>query len=173
VEIDRPYPTGGTGGGVRWGAVTREWLLKEYVEADKSAKQIADEIGSTGHTVWVWLRKFGIPTRTRRETNKRHSERMSGNGNPAWNGGTARNYHHNALAKSGRSRACEWCGHDQDLQVHHRDHDKYNGDLANLAWLCGPCNRLEAQLWQLEAEGRATMTLEDGRLIIAFRTKEN
>lgn len=173
MEIGRPYPLGGTGGGVRWGGITREWLECEYVGCDKSAKQIADEIGTTHHTVWTWLRKFGVQTRDRREMNERHSRRMAGPGNPSWQGGIGRKYHARLLAKSGRRYACEWCGHDHDLQVHHRDNDPTNGNLENLAWLCGYCNRLEAQARALETEGRATMTLEDGRLIIAFRTKEN
>lgn len=173
MEISRPYPGRRRGSGRQWENVTREWLEAEYRGADKSAQEIADSLGTTRHTVWCWLRKLGIPTRSRKARNKRHSKRMSGEGNPAWNGGTARNYQTRALRQSGRPYECEWCGHDRGLQAHHRDNNPMNGSLENLAWLCGPCNRLEAQTRALETEGRASVSFEDGRLIIAFRTKEN
>lgn len=93
---------------------------------------------------------------------------MSGEGNPAYNGGTCRNYHKNVLLKSGKARRCIWCSTMDDLQVHHIDHDKHNGNADNLDWLCGPCNRMEAQIHALVEAGRATMKIENGELTITF-----
>lgn len=102
--------------------------------------------------------------------NERHSKRMSGSGNPAWKGGTARNYHANVVAS--RPQFCEWCGTTDDLQVHHRDHNPKNGDPDNLALLCGTCNRLESHLRALWESGRAEVLIdgEERRIEIRFST---
>ena len=162
----------GDGNGVRFPGVTREWLVEEYIRKDKSAKQIADGIGSSHNAIITWLKEHGIPLRDREAMNERHAIRMSGDGNPAWSGGTARNYQHRALVKSGRPQVCEWCGTTEDIQMHHRDHNKANGDLSNLAWLCGPCNRAEAHLWILQQDRKANILvdLENHKIEIHFNT---
>jgi len=37
--------------------------------------------------------------------------------------------------------ACERCGADSRLEVHHRDGDRTNNELLNLETLCGSCHR--------------------------------
>ncbi len=159
---------GASAGAARFVGVKRSWLVRQYVELDKSAKQIADEIGTTHHTVWQWLLKHNVPTRTREEMNQRHSKRMSGKGNPAWQGGSDRKYQRRKLIRSGRERRCEWCGARKRLQVHHRNADVEDGDLANLAWLCRHCNMLEAHIRGLVEAGRATTEWRGNELIIKF-----
>lgn len=160
----------GFGCGARFVGITREWLYRQYVELDKSMRDIGGEVGISANGVKVWLEKFDIPVRTEKQCHERHSDRMSGSGNPAWNGGTARNYQARLLRESGRSYICEWCGATKRLQVHHRDHDRENGDLSNLAWLCGPCNRMEAQLWALQQNGRAEVMIDTDahKIVIEF-----
>ena len=90
---------------------------------------------------------------------------MSGSGNPAWNGGTARNYQVKLL-ESIKPKKCGWCETTKDIQIHHIDHDRQNGNLENLTWLCGYCNRLESNLWALQ--DRATFTIDSKKLVIDF-----
>ena len=148
----------------------REWLEHEYWGLNKSLNEIAIEIGGSlcRQTIQHWLRRFGIPARTRQDRNERHSHRMSGSGNPAWNGGTAQNYHARVVAK--RPHICEWCGTTEKVQVHHRDHNKRNGDPDNLGFLCGTCNRLEAGLRALQERGRANVLVDktEHRIEIRF-----
>lgn len=149
----------GQGSGSRVYGMTREWLEREYVELGKSANTIANEIGTTPYSVMSWLRKRGIQVRTRDELNERHSDRMSGAGNPAWNGGTSRNYHARLVAD--REQVCEWCSTTDDIQVHHRDHNTSNGNPDNLGLLCESCNQIEAWFWKLEQSGRAKVTIDN------------
>jgi len=159
----------GSGSGARFYGVTKEWLVREYFEKGKSAHQIGQEIGSSWNAIIVWLRKYGLEPRDWEEICERHSDRMSGDKNPSWIDGSSRHYHFNLLKKSGREYRCEWCGHDQHLQVHHRNHDTSDGDLSNLAWLCGLCNRMEAQLWGLREKGRAEFWINsEGNLEVSF-----
>lgn len=160
----------GFGSGARFVGVTREWLYRQYVELDKSMRDIGSEVGISATGIKVWLEKFGIPVRTEEQCHERHSERMSGKGNPAWNGGTAQNYQKRILKDSGKPKVCEWCGATKRLQMHHMDHDRENSDIDNLTWLCGPCNRMEAQLWALQQNGRAVIMIDTDahKIVIEF-----
>lgn len=178
VDVEHLFPVGsvhppvkvGTGRSARFYGWSKGWLEQQYVEHDLSAKQIAVQLGASHPSVVRQLRKFGFSLRDREEMNERHSKRMSGSGNPAWSGGTTRNYQHGALVKSGQAQYCDWCKTTEDLQLHHIDHDTSNGSLDNLTWLCGACNRVEAYLWKLQKEGRATVVFEGHRLVIDFVT---
>lgn len=44
---------------------TREWLIDQYIVKNKSADQIAREIGRDPKRVWEWIVNYGIPTRPR------------------------------------------------------------------------------------------------------------
>lgn len=156
-----------TGWCVRYEGLTKEWLEYEYITEDKSLRQIAEEVGATLKTIHLWTQKFGL-VKPKAHIHQQHSERMTGRGNPAWNGGTARNYQARLLKRSDKLRRCIWCGATKKLQVHHMDHDRLNGDLDNLEWLCGPCNRMESQMHALECVGRATVKRTDNQLILTF-----
>lgn len=45
--------------------VSREWLVREYVEKRRSCNDIAAEVGYDATSVWAWLRFYAIPTRRR------------------------------------------------------------------------------------------------------------
>ena len=157
---------------VRFVRPDKEWLQYQYWQMGKSLAEIAREQDTTRHTIMIWLIGANIPRRTRNQCSTRHSKRMSGAGNPAWNGGTSRNYHANLIAD--RPQICEWCGTTSDIQIHHQDHNTVNGSPDNLALLCGICNRLEAHLWALQQSGRARILIDkaDHKIEINFTQME-
>lgn len=128
-----------------------------------SHNELAEIYGVSRPTVARWISEFGLI----QPFSERHSTRMSDSGNPAYLNGTSENYLIRKLAK-GKAKVCDWCGTTEKVQVHHIDHDHDNGNESNLMWLCGPCNRLEAQLWQLEQVGRARRHFENNQLVIEF-----
>ena len=152
---------------VRFEHPDREWLYHHYIVLDKTCREIAEEVGTTFATIAAWCRQYEL-TRSRDERNRRHSRAMTGKGNPAWNGGTSENYQRQLLRHSDKPHRCIWCGATKRLQVHHVDHDRDNGDLDNLEWLCGPCNRMEAQIHALERAGRATVERRGSTMILTF-----
>jgi len=169
-EVHPPFKvdTENKQGSARFYGVTKEWLSREYVERDKSSNQIAEEIKTSAFAVCNWLKKFGIPLRTDEEKVERHSERMSGDRNPAWIGGISQNYQRRMLEEEKSEMICSWCKTDEDIQVHHIDHNRDNADLSNLIWLCGNCNKLEAQLWILQQSNRAIVNIGDNEINIIF-----
>lgn len=170
-EIHPPFKVGmgDKQGSARFYGVTKAWLEREYTKLEKSANRIAGENETTTLAVMSWLRRHEVSLRTVEELGQRHSRRMSGSGNPAWVGGTAQRYQTRLLADSDQPKQCVWCGTTEKLQTHHIDHDRDNGDLSNLVWLCGPCNRLESHAWTLQKLGRATFHYEDKRLVVQFQ----
>lgn len=44
---------------------TKEWLIEEYVNKERSASEIGREIGRDSKRVWEWIRDYGIETRKR------------------------------------------------------------------------------------------------------------
>ena len=109
---------------VRYEGLTKEWLEHEYIVEDKTLRQIAEELGATPKAVHVWAQKFGL-VKPKAHIHARHSERMTGEGNPAWSGGTAQNYQRRLLERSDKPYRCIWCGATKRLQVHHMDHDPF------------------------------------------------
>lgn len=102
----------------------------------------------------------------------RQKARMSGEGNPAYINGTSLNYHKNALRRTGNPPDfCEWCNATEDIQIHHKDHDRKNGDIDNLMWLCGSCNRLESHIWALQKKGLVEVMIGVGKIEIKFLNK--
>lgn len=51
---------------------TKDWLFSEYIEKEKTANQIAREIGRDPKRVWEWLRDYEIPTRSRGSQDNGH-----------------------------------------------------------------------------------------------------
>ena len=93
---------------------------------------------------------------------------MSGKNNPAWVNGNSNRYQKRKLRRSGLPEVCQWCGTEDNTEIHHIDHDRANHDLSNLTWLCGTCNKLEAYLRLLEQSGQAEVLKETNRITIKF-----
>ncbi len=125
--------------------------------------QLAEDFEVSVPTIRKWLKKYDLT----QPFPERHAQRMSDEGNAAYTDGSSPNYIIRKLTKD-RPKICEWCGATEKVQVHHQDHDRQNNDLDNLTWLCGPCNRLDAQLWQLKQAGRVLVTHLNRRLTIEF-----
>ena len=45
--------------------VSKEWLYEQYVTLGKDCTQIGQDVHRDSHSVWNWLKDFGIPTRPR------------------------------------------------------------------------------------------------------------
>jgi len=147
--------------------MNKEWLYHEYITLDQTVREVASSIGTTTGSIMWWLKKYGI-TKPKSWLGERHSKCMSGERNPAYVDGTSWKYQRNVLMNSDKPHRCVWCGATKRLQVHHVDHDRDNGDLDNLEWLCGPCNRMEAQIHSLERTGRATVERRGSTMILTF-----
>jgi transposase len=126
-------------------------------------EELADDYGVSLPTIRKWLSSHDLM----QTFEERHSERMSGKGNPAYKNGNSHRYVKRQLTEI-KPKVCEWCGATKRIQVHHIDHDTENNELENLMWLCGPCNRLEAQLWQLQQANRVKVKHLNNRLVIEF-----
>jgi len=112
---------------------------------------LAEHFRVSRPTVQRWLDLVGI----HEPFLERHSKRMSGEGNPAYTNGNSQRYVGRQLVAA-KEKVCDWCGTSEKVEIHHMDHDRTNNDLDNLTWLCGHCNKLEAHLWHLVQNQRAT-----------------
>ncbi len=156
---------------VRFEPPDREWLFYHYWTLNESSQKIADMVGARDRTyICNMLKKFDVPIKPKSLRDANHSKRMSGEGNPAWNGGTASNYHARLLRKARPDKRCAWCGATENVEMHHKDHNRQNGSLENLEWLCYSCNHLEAYLNKLKKDGRAEALIEPdkGQIVVTF-----
>lgn len=164
-------------GEVRFRKPDKEWLYSQYIVQKKSTTVIAEEVKATARSVRLWLRDANIPLRTRVEVGEAHSLAMSGDRNPNWVGGDRRS-HKSALRRLGTPEVCIWCGQgwegDYSMHLHHKDHDKRNGALENLCWMCGACHRLETALWNLVKQGKIDLECdgESRTMVIRFKQGE-
>jgi len=146
---------------------SRDWVYHNYIELDKTIREIATELGCSAMPITNRLREYGI-VKSKKRLAQNHSVRMSGKNNPAWVDGNSRTYQVGKLRRSDLPEVCQWCGTEDNIEIHHIDHDRANHDLSNLTWLCGTCNKLEAYLNLLEQNGQAEVLMETNRIIIKF-----
>ena len=130
----------------------------------KSLSELAKHYEVTVTTVRRWIKFYDLT----QPFVWRHSQRMSGSGNPAYTNGNAQHYVAKKLAKA-KPKICEWCGTGINVQIHHIDHNRQHNENDNLMWLCGACNRLEANIWILYKSNRATFEHVDNQVIITFK----
>lgn len=150
---------------IRWLGITKEWLYHQHIELNKSTQEIADEHKCTQATIWRWLNKLDI-----HKSQEQINQRLMGSNNHGWRGGKTQ-YQKKHLQRSGKPMICDWCGRTNEIQIHHIDHNRENGNLENLTWLCSICNRLEANIWTLRKKNLATYTFDSlgKKLIIEFQ----
>lgn len=44
---------------------SKEWLVNEYITKKRTCNDIAKELKKDPKTIWSWLKKYEIPTRSR------------------------------------------------------------------------------------------------------------
>jgi hypothetical protein len=130
--------------------LARLYLSSPFGEG-KPLEALCQHYGVSMPTIRSWLNKYALT----QEFSERHSQRMSGEGNPAYTNGDSQKYVKRQLGTV-KPVVCDWCGTTEKVEIHHINHDRKNNSLANLTWLCNHCNKLEAHLWHLVREGRAT-----------------
>lgn len=134
----------------------RDWLAAQY--ADHTLTQIANECMVNVSTIARYMDLFGIPRRSHSEA-LRLSGAVSGERNPAWNGGTTperqRLYKTGAWKESVRAAfardgyRCRICGapktRPKSLHTHHikpwSSAPDSRFDVDNLVTLCASCHR--------------------------------
>lgn len=146
----------------------KDWLVREYVEKQRSTGEIAAEVGCTDANILFWLRKHKIPRRSvhqaraikywglKGEDNPMHGRR--GQMHPGWRGGhtperaalyNSEEWSRAALAVWKRDKAtCQKCGITKRqigvLHIHHIVSfcvRELRAEVSNLVLLCPPCHK--------------------------------
>ena len=123
-----------------------------------SLDAVGNLYGVSRPTVRRWIDELDLL----QDFSERHSQRMAGEGNPAYTNGNTQRYVKRQL-EAAQEKVCDWCGTDEKIEIHHINHDRENNDLDNLTWLCTHCNKLEAHLWHLVQKQRATYEVIRGK----------
>jgi len=66
--------------------LTKDFLIKEYIDNKKSCAQIAKQIGCSRHTIFIYLKNYKIKLRTKSEALK---NKYMGKNNPSFKGDKA------------------------------------------------------------------------------------
>ena len=147
----------------------KEWLSEQYLALGKSASEIAVGGCVTENTIFFWLKKHGIKTRSMQEVRAAKHWGAMGSDNPMWNklgelnpnwrGGvtTERQAFYtgrawkvacSAVWKRDRAKCCR-CGLGRDdspdmpMHIHHIESFAVvakRADIANLVLLCEVCH---------------------------------
>lgn len=142
----------------------KEWLYNEYVNKERTQKDIAEEIGCSYHTVRSWVRKHGLQqdqtqrvykynqkhgvfgkgeTKLTNESLKVRGENVS-KSNLGKSHTNKREFINPSNINTSRWQArykanadkCHFCPSTENLQVHHIDEDPFNNEETNLQALC-------------------------------------
>ena len=153
----------------QWSPPDKEWLEDQYIVLDKTIKTIADEIFSSGYTVSKWLYMYDIPKRTRTERDFRHSQQRTGTRKfKTAVGYTSQWGQKRDLLEQGIPQVCVWCGAIENIQMHHKNHNRKDGRLKNLTFLCPKCHKLETALWHIRKFKKAKVTVANKIITIDF-----
>lgn len=141
-----------------------KWLYQQYAGLKRSTAELASEFDVHQSTIQGWLRDAGVP--------KRPPGRYTGN-SATWERVKAKR----ALLNSNVPYRCSWCGAYEDtslgrkgaLNMHHRDHNRFNSNLDNLIWLCFTCHRLETALWHAVKDRKIELSCRNRAMTITFK----
>lgn len=141
----------------------RDWLDNEYTTKKKSANEIASRFGVKDSSIYFWLKKHGIKTRSISETRKikywgsvGEKNPMYGKRgilNPQWRGGltperqriyASSEWRSAARAVRKRDKVCRLCGSREKTEIHHVEPFSQSPllvmDIGNLILLCHTCH---------------------------------
>ena len=142
----------------------KDWLLREYVQKERTVDAIAAEFGVTDSAIWYWMHKHGITGRTTKEVRARKHwgspgpmngmYGCRGSAHPNWQGGRTPlrqfMYQTDAWKKAARSvrkrdKVCRLCGSGEHTVIHHIEPfasaPLFITDETNLILLCSACHR--------------------------------
>lgn len=133
-----------------WIPPDMEWLEDQYLTQEKSASQIAREVGTDVGRVFKWLRESQITVRTLSQALKLRNYNRDEELAPNWRGGETGDFCRKlaleVLQSAGVPEVCIKCGTSSQteirLVIHHRDGDRTNNVLDNLWYLCPSCHAL-------------------------------
>lgn len=129
------------------------WLQNKYWKDGLSTNEIAEICKVNTRTIRHWMKKLGIPIRTRSEASRGERNPMYGiigKKCPSWIDGRAYELYprefSNELKEKIRKRdnyQCQICGKGENGKahdVHHKDYNKKNNKPENLITLCHSCH---------------------------------
>ena len=124
----------------KWILPDREWLEYEYCTLEKSAHQIAKEIGLNPGKLAEWLDKLKISRRSSSEA----GILLSGSRSPFWKGPNSRSRGavYRLVKELNLPETCNRCGMVREcMEIHHKDGNHHNNSQENLERLCRSCHR--------------------------------
>ncbi len=140
-----------------------EWLRYNYLTLNKTRKQLAEEIGCSEVRLYKAFKHFGIKKPLSDRPNRRPgygvkgmfsdeqrneiSKRMSGENNHRYledrnSLSTSGAYAETYRKFSSDANECEYCGSNQNIEIHHTDKNPRNNADENIKFLCSKCHHL-------------------------------
>lgn len=142
----------------------RDWMVREYIDKQRTCSDIGKEFGVTENAIAFWLAKHGIKGRTMVEVRRLKHWGVSGSANPMagklgpsnpnWKGGYTpirQHLYSNAEWKKAarivkkRDKVCRLCGSTLKLEIHHIEPFSQAPLLmffvGNLILLCNVCHK--------------------------------
>lgn len=112
--------------------LTREFLLKEYLDNDKSAQEISKELGISDDTIAKRIKQYNIP---------KHKKYNIGKKNGAWKGDSVSyiSLHQWVRDNKLKSQFCENCKKVEPYDVANIS-GEYKRDINDYKWLCRKCH---------------------------------
>ena len=137
-------------------------ILAELYQQGLSPREIAQKLTLNINTVTSAMQRWGLLTRTPKETKvlqkargiktdagkgwrgkkqppemvEKRISKIRGENHWLWKGGKESRRYRKVVTKE----YCERCGTIEQLAIHHKDLDHYNDDPRNLAVLCSSCH---------------------------------
>lgn len=127
----------------------KDWLIEQYLNQKKSARQIGKEYNIGKTTILEQLKKFNIPRRT-------ISEALKGNKNNQWKGDNAGIIALHIWIRRYKPKpiTCEICNKNRPFDLANIS-GEYKRDINDYQWLCRRCH--------MESDGRMNNRNEKGQ----------
>ena len=129
----------------------KDWLEDQYIDQEKSQRDIAEECNTSRGPIRYWMKKFNIAQRTIAEATKisqnkpeiirKISDGNKGENSYRWEGdNVSYNGLHTWLRRhKPKPEVCEICGKEGKLELSCKDH-KYGRDFNNYQYIHRDCH---------------------------------